>query len=289
MHNNGPHHAPHRCTDTGPVCASGQYRAWRSGPRSTLGTRGVAVPPGRAVAAQHHGIAGGPAFRGQRQHRRGGLAHHRRLPRVCAHSHRRCHRGATPAGARGQPAGQNQPRPVCLRAQRHTLALRFGAQRLRCAVCVGWLQLGLSPCGGHRAGGLCAGHRHGGLGPCTRRAEQHRGPQALQGADQHTRRAARRAECGLRVHLRPHRGPGLPGAGSGHGLRRARPLFAPADAGHPAICPGVPLRRAANAGVLWRCPGRTGLCPGRRAAASPGRRGRASGHDPAVAGRRAAV
>ena len=161
-------------------------------------------------------------------------------------------RGAEAARCRCEPAGQDQPRPVRLRPQRHPFALRAGPERVRPELRQRRLQFRFRLRGRNRRSRLRARHRYGRLGPRAGRPEQPGRAQAVEGPDQHARRGTGRAKRRLRVHLRPQRSGGCEGAACGHRIRRRGPVLTSPGAVGPAFPAALPFRGPIGARMVRR-------------------------------------
>ncbi len=108
------------------------------------------------------------------------------------------------AAARGgrDPDRQDQSRSVRDRPGRHALAVRRAAQRLRHALYLRRIELGLGGRGRGGPGRVRARHRYGGLRPRAGRVQQYRRPEADARLAQHARRRARLPHARLRLDLR---------------------------------------------------------------------------------------
>ena len=112
---------------------------------------------------------------------------------------------APPAGGRGDPGGQDEPRPVRDRPHRHAIAVRRAVVRVRSGLHRGRLELRLGGGGGRAPGRLRARHRHRGLRTRARRLQRHRGAQAHAGLREHGGRDAGLPLARLRVDPRARR------------------------------------------------------------------------------------
>ncbi len=197
--------------------------AWR--------TRRRGVAPGTHAGRR---TAAWRSRRGEGQHRRRGLAHHGRVPRLRLRRRSRCHRRRTPAGSRRGHRRQDEPRPVRDRSRRHALTTRRRAQHVRPGVHLRRLERRLGQCSRTRAGAGCARHRHSGLGPHSRGLQQRRWPEADARLAVDGRCRAGLPHARLRVGVRAAGGRLRAGGTVGRGRRcRRRVLEA-----SPARCAG---------------------------------------------------
>ena len=139
--------------------------------------------------------------------------------------HGRLRRGAAPRG-RGDPGGQDQPRPVRDRPRRGADALSRAAQRARSGAGAGRLVLGLGGRRRARHRALRARHRHGRVGAGAGGAQQHRRAEADPRRDLDAGRRAGLPDTRRGVGLRADRGGRLRGLPRGRAVRRRRGVFA---------------------------------------------------------------
>ncbi len=206
--------------------------------------------PCRGPAPRHPG-------RREGQHRRGGPAHHLRLPRLRARRDRGCRPGGAPAPGRGARHRQDQPRPVRHRPRRRALALRRAAQHPRSGPGARRLVVGLGGRGGGRAGAAGARHRHRRLRPGAGRAQRHRRAQASLGALSTTRGvvpACRTLDCVSIFALTAE--DAFAGFSALAGFDAADPFSRALPVGDPARCRSESACRTARAGVLPATPSR---------------------------------